>query len=104
MANPQKDTYNVVEAIFDFSFGKLLLTKMLNKQTIKFIYLFVIAIIFATQINNLVQQSKQADPMSFFTAYLPIWFLVVMLNILLARLALELILLIVSSLTHSNPE
>lgn len=42
--------------------------------------------------------------MSFFTAYLPIWFLVVMLNILLARLALELILLIVSSLSHSNPE
>lgn len=39
MTDPQKDTYNVVEAIFDFSFGKLLLTKMLNKQTIKFIYL-----------------------------------------------------------------
>ncbi|PZA08492.1 hypothetical protein DNA98_00095 [Meiothermus sp. Pnk-1] len=104
MTDPQKDTYNVVDAMFDFSFRKLLLTKIVNKQTMKFIYLFVIAIIFVTQINSLVQQSRHVDPMSFFTAHLPIWFLVVMLNILLARLALELILLIVSSLSHSDPE
>jgi|UPI000364B654 hypothetical protein len=104
MTAPQKDAYNVVDAMFDFSFRKLLLTKIVNKQTVKLIYLFVIAIIFITQINSLMQQSKHADPMSFFTAHLPIWFLVIMLNILLVRLALELILLIVSSLSHSNPE
>lgn len=93
--NKDEPSTGVVAALFDLSFQKLLLTRIFTVRTVRFLYLLLLAWVLLTQIRSLVQTSRTVeDPLAFLTGYLPIWFLVFLLNIFLARIAVELVLVV----------
>lgn len=90
----KQDSDGIVAPLFDLSFKTLLISRIITPRTVGFLYLLALAIILVTQINTLIQQARAMEILPFLTAYLPIWVLVVLLNIFLARVVLEALLLI----------
>lgn len=83
-------------ALFDLSFQNLLLTRIFTVRTVRFLYLLLLTGVLLTQVKGLVQTGRTVeDPLAFLTGYLPIWFLVFLLNIFLVRLAVEFVLVVV---------
>ncbi|RIH90050.1 hypothetical protein Mterra_00667 [Calidithermus terrae] len=94
--NKDEPDTGIVATLFDLSFQNLLLTRIFTVRTVRFLYLLSLAGVLLTQIKSLVQTSRTVeDPLAFLTGYLPIWFLVFLLNIFLVRLAVELVLVVV---------